>query len=216
MKQSILAGTLAALLAASRLHAEDVESLHSLNVNLDFKRGWTLQLHGRVRTFENISTHKESRVGPILLWQARPRLTVLAGYYYTNQHARVTHTSSEVQRLWSGVQYRVARGEKWSVDTRGLVERFLPAGHPEYWRWRNRALLNRSTRIGEFFASGEGLVQQGIWFGQYTSGLRWRVAPRVTLGMGYEYRQTAAGLSSHLIGTYFQWSAYHHVPPHTN
>ncbi|MBI5280741.1 MAG: DUF2490 domain-containing protein [Candidatus Solibacter usitatus] len=216
MKQLILAGALAALLAPNRLAAEDVESLHAFHVNLDFKPGWTLQLHARVRTFEDIGAFNQFRVGPILIWQAKPRFTVLAGYYFTNQHARALHTSSTVQRLWSGGQYRVARGETWSVDARGMLERFIPAGLPEYWRWRNRAMLNKTTRIGELYVSGEGLVHRGVWFGQYTSGLKWKVNPRVTLGAGYEYRQTMSGPASHVIGTYFQWSAYHHVPPHTN
>lgn len=195
---------------------DDVESLHVANVNFDFKPGWTLQLHTRVRTFENLSAFNQYRLGPILLWQAAPRFTVIGGYYYIDQNRRVIHQPYSLHRIFAGGQYRVLRGESWSVDARSAMERFISTGFTDYWRWRNRAMVSWKTRIGLPYATGEALVQQGIWYGRYTGGMQWKLNPKVTVGAGYEYRQAAVGPGSHIIATFFQWSAYTHTPPHVD
>lgn len=204
------------MVAPTVVQADDVGSLHTFNVNLDFKPGWTLQVHTRVRTFENISARDQFRVGPILLWQAAPRFTVIGGYYYIDQQRREVRNPFSLHRIFSGGQYRVLRGDTWSVDARSAMERFISTGFRDYWRWRNRGMVNWSTRIGLPYVSGEALVQQGIWYGRYTGGMQWKVHPRVTLGAGYEYRQSPVGPGSHIIATFFQWSAYTHTPPHVD
>ena len=216
MKPSRYVALLWAVLAPGVVLGDDTESLHTANLNFDFKPGWTLQVHTRVRTFENISAVNQYRVGPIVLWQAAPRFTLLAGYYFINQNRRVTHQPYSLHRIFTGGQYRVLRGESWSVDTRSALERFISTGFRDYWRWRNRAMVNWNTRSGLPYVSGEGLVQQGIWYGRYTAGMQWKVHPKVTLGAGYEYRQAPNGPGSHIIATFMQWSAYTHTPPHVD
>ncbi len=216
MKHFRHAALLWAVLAPGVALGDDTESLHVANVNFDFKPGWTLQVHTRIRTFENFSARNQFRVGPIVLWQAAPRFTVIAGYYYINQNRRLLHVPFSLHRVFSGGQYRVLRGEGWSVDARSVAERFISTGFHDYWRWRNRAMVNWTTRIGLPYVSGEGLAQQGIWYGRYTGGMQWKVHPKLTLGAGYEYRQTPAGPGSHIIATFFQWSAYAHTPPHVD
>jgi hypothetical protein len=193
---------------------DDTESLHVANVNFDFKPGWTLQVHTRIRTFENLSARNQYRAGPILLWQAAPRFTVISGYYYINQNRRALHDPISLHRIFAGGQYRALRGETWSVDTRSVAERFISTGFRDYWRWRNRAMLTWTMRVGQPYVSGESLVQQGIWYGRYSGGMQWRVHPKITLGAGYEYRQAPVGPGSHIIATFFQWPAYTHTPPH--
>lgn len=203
-----------AVLAPGVALGDDVESLHAFNANLDFRPGWTLQLHTRVRTFENAGSFNQFRVGPILLWQAAPRFMLLAGYYYTEQNRRVIHQPYSLHRVFTGGQYRVLNREAWSLDARSALERFISSGFHDYWRWRNRALVSWKTRAGLPYLSGEALVQQGIWYGRYTAGMQWKVRPKVIVGAGYEYRQAAAGPGSHVIATFVQWSAYTHTPPH--
>jgi len=205
-----------AVLAPVVARGDDVESLHAFNVNLEFKPGWTLQLHQRIRTFENISAFNQYRVGPILLWQAKPRLTLLGGYYYIDQHRRVVHQPYSLHRIFAGGQYRVLLRESWSLDARSAMERFISTGFQDYWRWRNRALVSWKTRIGSPYVSGEALLQQGIWYGRYTGGMLWKVHPKIVLGAGYEYRQALVGPGSHIIATTFQWTPYRRTPPHVN
>lgn len=201
-------------LAALRVSADDLESLHITNFNFDLKPGWTLQLHTRARTFENLGAYNQARVGPILMWQAAPRFTLLSGYYYINQNTRVTHNPDSLHRVWGGGQYRVLRSETWSLDARGVLERFLSPNFNDYWRWRNRAMFNKTTRFGMPYVSGEGLLQQGVWYGRYTAGMQWQVHKRVLVGAGYEYRDAIRGPGSHIIATFFQWTAHRHTPPH--
>lgn len=204
----------AVLLAALPAVADDLESLHVVNFNFDLKPGWTLQLHTRARTFENISSYNQVRVGPILMWQAAPRFTVLGAYYYINQNTRVTHDPYSLHRLWGGGQYRVLRSETWSIDARSVMERFLSGKFDDYWRLRSRAMYNHRTRLGMPYLSGEALLQQGIWYGRYTAGMQWQVHKRLIVGAGYEYRDAPRGPGSHIIATFFQWTAHRHTPPH--
>lgn len=203
-----------ALFPAFAAQGDDLESLHIVNFNFDLKPGWTLQLHTRTRTFENVSSFNQFRFGPILMWQASPRFTALTGYYSITQNTRVVHRDYPVHRVWGGGQYRVLRQESWSIDARGLMERHVSPEFNDYWRMRSRAMLNVRSRVGMPYLSGEALLQQGIWYGRYTAGLQWQLDKRILVGAGYEYRQSPRGPGSHIIATFFQWTAHRHTPPH--
>src|SRR5262245_54797465 len=102
MKHWLVASALLAALAVQPMAADDLESLHIFNVNFDLKPGLTVQLHTRARTFENISAFNQFRVGPVVMWQAKPRFNLLAGYYFIDQNTRVKHDPYTVQRIWGG------------------------------------------------------------------------------------------------------------------
>jgi len=216
MKYWLHASALLVALACGPLRADDVESLHAFNVNLDFKPGWTLQLHTRVRTFENLGAYNQARGGPILIWQAKPRFSTLLGYYFLDQNTRVLHQPYTLHRFWGGGQYRLLQQENWSIDSRALLERFVSSRFRDYTRFRARLTLNRKTPVGMLFTGGEALVQQSAWYGRYMAGLQWRLNSRLIFGTGYEYRQALSGPNSHVISTFLQWNAYRHTPPHVD
>ncbi|QOY86654.1 DUF2490 domain-containing protein [Paludibaculum fermentans] len=216
MKQWLLAGAMLAALAQSPAYADDVESLHILNLNFEWRRGLTLQMHTRLRTFENIGAYNQFRGGPVLLWQANPRLLVITGYYFTNQNRRVVHTNYDIHRAFGGLQYRVLRGETWSVDARGALESFHSDQFQDYRRWRTRTLLTKKLRLGEPYASGEALHERGVWYGRYTAGVLWKVNARLKIGTGYEFRQAMTGPPSHVVATLFEWQARRARTPHEN
>ncbi|MBN9662793.1 MAG: DUF2490 domain-containing protein [Acidobacteria bacterium] len=216
MKQRLLAGVMLAALAQSSSYADDVESLHILNLNFEWRPGLTLQLHTRLRTFENLGAYNQFRGGPVLLWQANPRLLVISGYYFTDQNRRVVHTNFDSHRVFGGLQYRVLRGETWSVDARGVLESFHSDQFQDYRRVRTRTLLTKKVRFGEPYASGEALHERGTWYGRYAAGVLWKVHPRLKIGTGYEFRQAMTGPSSHVIGTQFEWQAHQPRTPHQN
>lgn len=209
-----LRGALLTVALATALRAGDIETLHVTNFNFDFKPGWTLQIHTRARTFENVTAYNQLRAGPILLWQAAPRLTAIAGYYAINQNRRSTHASYGIHRYWGGGQYRLVARERWSVDGRGIVERHSSGAFKDYWRTRLRAYWTGTSKLGVPYASIEALAQQGIWYGRYTAGLQWKLSRSVIFGAGYEYRDAPVGQGSHIIATFLQWNAYRHTPPH--
>ncbi|MGC4056117.1 MAG: DUF2490 domain-containing protein [Paludibaculum sp.] len=207
MKQRLLAGVMLAALAQSPSYADDVESLHTLNLNFEWRRGLTLQMHTRLRTFENISAYNQFRGGSVLLWQANPRLQVITGYYYTNQNRRIVHTTYDIHRPFGDLQYRVLRGETWSVDGRVALESFHSDQFENYRRWRGRAQLTKKVRFGEPYASGEAFHERGTWYGRYSAGVQWKLNARLKVGTGYEFRQALSGPPSHVIATQFEWQA---------
>ncbi|MGJ5815344.1 hypothetical protein [Paludibaculum fermentans] len=216
MKQWLLAGAMLAALAQSPAYADDVESLHAFNLNFEWRRGLTLQMHTRLRAFENIAAYNQFRGGPVLLWQANPRLLVISGYYFSNQNRRAVHTNYDIHRAFGGLQYRVLRGETWSVDARAALESFHSAQLLDYRRWRTRALLTKKLHFGEPYASGEALHERGVWYGRYAAGVLWKMNSRIKVGTGYEYRQAMTGAPSHVITTLFEWQARRARTPHQN
>lgn len=207
---------LPALLLLQPLRADDVESLHIVNANLDFKPGWTLQLHTRVRTFENMGSFNQFRGGPILMVQVRPRVVGLAGYYYINQNRRVVHQDFSLHRVWAGGQVRVLRHPNWTADARSLAERFVSGQFPDYFRFRNRIMVTRNGGGRRLlpFVSAEALRQQNIWYARYTAGVQYRLSPKVLTSIGYEYRASPTGPPSHILATMVQFERIRRVPPH--
>lgn len=215
MRFQVFAGTVLLALTVAAARADDVESLHIINMNLDLRPGWTMQLHSRVRTFENISAFNQLRLGPILMTQVRPRVLALAGYYYIDQNRRVVYQDFHIHRAWTGAQVRAAQRRYWSVDARSLVERFISSEFTDYFRFRNRAFLNLHPRRGLMpFASAEALRQQNIWYGRYTAGVQWRAGLRGLMSVSYEYRPSPIGAPSHILATMLQFDTNRLTPPH--
>lgn len=206
---------LGAALLPGQTPVKDVESLHIFNLNLDFKPGWTLQLHSRVRTFENIGSFNQFRMGPILQVQLRPRVIGLAGYYWMDQNQRVIHQDFHLHRIWTGAQFRALQRPRWSVDARTVTERFVSSQFKDYFRFRNRVMWNAngSGRKWLPFASAEILRQQEIWYGRYTVGTQYRAGRGLVTAFGYEYRASPLGGGSHILATLIQFEGFRRMPP---
>lgn len=207
---------LIAPLLPSQTIESDVESLHIVNANLDFRPGWTLQLHTRTRTFESMSSFNQFRAGPILMVQLKPRPLGLAGYYFINQNRRVTYQDFHVHRIWLGAQLRAVSRARWTLDARSVTERFVSGEFTDYFRFRNRAMVSASGNRRRWlpFASAELLNQQRIWYGRYTGGIQYRPAPGVLTSIGYEFRPSPIGSPSHILATMIQFERVRRIPPH--
>jgi hypothetical protein len=209
---------LPALLIAQGPLEDDAESLHIVNVNLDFKPGWTLQLHSRVRTFEDMGSFNQFRAGPILMVQFKPKLLGLAGYYFIDQNRRVTYQDFHIHRAWLGAQVRAVARPRWTMDARSITERFISSEFTDYYRFRNRLMINGNGngngRKWLPFISYEVLRQQSIWYGRFTAGTQYRPAPGVLTSIGYEYRPSPIGSPSHILATMIQFERVRRIPPH--
>jgi hypothetical protein len=198
--------------------SDDAESLHIVNANLDFKPGWTLQLHSRVRTFENMGSFNQFRVGPILMVQVKPRVLGLAGYYFIDQNRRVVYQDFHVHRVWAGAQVRAVRQPKWTMDARSVTERFISSEFKDYFRFRNRLMVNgNGNGTGKKwlpFVSAEVLRQQTIWYGRFTAGVQYMPNPGLLTSIGYEYRPSPIGSPSHILATMIQFQRVKRIPPH--
>ena len=121
------------LLFVAAVQAEDLETSHAFNVNFELAPKWSLLLHTRVRTFQDAHSFYQARGGPIETWQALPRLSVLSGYYYIDQNTRLSKAYT-LHRMWGGGQYRVINASRWSLDGRGVYERFISEQFLDYTR----------------------------------------------------------------------------------
>lgn len=205
MKRWPLRCALLLALSLDPLGAADVESLHTFNFNFSLRRGWSLVLHTRVRTFDDLSSFHQFRAGPILEWKTAPRLTALVGYYFTERRDRPGERLFEEQRIWGGGEYSLFESGGWEVAERLLAERFFRNAGEDFWRWRARTEVIRSTPIADLYASGEALRSRGSFIGRYRAGLEWKLHKSVTLATGYEFRDAASGPGSHVIATGFEW-----------
>ncbi len=205
MKHWPLRCALLLALSLDPLRAADVESLHAFDFNFSLRPGWSLVLHTYARTFDDLSTFHQFQAGPILEWEAAPRLTSLVGYYITERRDRPAGKFFEEQRAWGGGEYSLYEAGGWEVVERLLAERFFPNVGEDFWRWRVRTEVIRSTPIADLYASGEALRARGSFFGRYRAGLEWKLHKSVTLATGYEFRDAARGPGSHLIVTGFEW-----------
>jgi hypothetical protein len=205
---------IAVLLSVSALIAEDdFGLLHITNANLELNGKSTLQIHTRVRTYDNSTSFFQFRAGPILIHRFTPRIVGLAGYYYINQDGSSLE-NRRAHRYWAGPQFRVIDSPKWAIDTRHLAERFAVVEGKDYTRYRNRAMLIHKNGALQPFASFEALVQNGDWYERHAVGLQINTRSALSYAVSYEYRASPTGPGIHLIATTIQFRAWRHGPPH--
>lgn len=212
----VLAAVALLAVGATVADASDFESLHTFNANLDLKPGWTLQIHSRLRTFKEAREFQQFRFGPILIWQAKPRLDILVGQYFLVQQPRSGEPTYKAHRTWGGVQYRLFTRPKYWIDGRSVLERHYSVAFEDYTRTRNRAMA--TFRVGSTtpYVSAELLRQQEIWYGRYTAGLMFRPTKKILVGLGWEYRDATTGPGSHIISTLIQFNGIRFVPEHVD
>jgi hypothetical protein len=187
---------------------DDFGLLHITNANLELTAKTTLQLHTRVRTYQDSRQFFQFRTGPILIHQFTPRVGGLAGYYYMNQDNSSAAANTRVYRLWAGPQFRLLDNRRFAIDTRHLAERFAVSGKDDYTRIRNRAMLICKAGALQPFASVEALMQNGDWYERHAIGIQIQTRSQVTYGIGYEYRASPTGPGIHLIATSIQFRAW--------
>jgi hypothetical protein len=205
---------IAVLLSVSALVADDdFGLLHITNANLELNGKSTLQIHTRVRTYDNATSFFQFRAGPILIHQFKPRVVGLAGYYYMIQDGP-SPANRLIHRFWAGPQFRVIDSRKWAIDTRHLAERFAVVRDRDYTRVRNRAMLIHKNGALQPFASFEALVQNGDWYERHAVGLQINTHSALSYTISYEYRASPTGPGIHLIATTIQFRAWRPGPPH--
>jgi hypothetical protein len=203
----VLVKILGGLLALTGLaSAGQMESLHIMNAAVELKPNWTLVLHSRMRTNQNISQFHQARGGAILQWQARRRVAALGGYYYIEQEDAAKHHFN-VHRAWGGAQFRLWENSKVSLEGRTLVERFFAGPSLDFTRgrWRLGAASRRPGARPYFNA--EALRVQGQWLGRFTGGVQWTARAGTQFAAGYEHRQYLVGHGGHILFTTIQWQA---------
>ncbi len=197
------------LLAATSVSAQDVESLHQFNAFLKPTSKLTLQGHLRVRSNDNIRNLFQFRGGPLAYYALKPRLSLMAGYYYIGQEVRFRGDIDAFHRGFGGVQTQLIKNSRMVLESRTLIERFVftPAG--DFTRGRQRLYWQRQGRGLMPYASVEGLYAQRRGTVRVGVGVLRQLSPTFQMGMGYEMRQYNNGSIGHLLTSNLQFIQKH-------
>lgn len=181
----------------------DAESLHIQNLEIFAGKRVMVQAHTRLRTRNDFQEFFQSRFGPILNVQVNRRVTAIGGYYFIHQRypGGVERNWEEFNRYFGGASVRVLDRPSWSVDWRGLGERFhtIPGG--DFTRLRSRATLTRSWRNWQSLGTFEVLHARNTTTVRSSASLIRRINRNLLLGFGYEFRQYNNGSVAHIVVT---------------
>lgn len=186
--------------AVGPLWAADVETQHAFDVTLPLKPKLELILHSRVRTQPGGLGFYQVRTGPIVSWDAAPRMTLLSGYYYVRQERKIDNDFIGGHRLFGGAEIAVVEARRFSIDQRFLAERFLPDAAADYNRYRLRSRLSVKGSVGPY-TSHEFLFDARGWrSNRHSAGIRWSALPAVQIDLGYlyEHRRADVGPGRHM------------------
>ena len=194
------------LITAATLAAQDVESLHLFNAFFKPTARLTLQAHARVRSNQNISNLFLLRGGPLALYALKPRLSLIAGYYYIGQESKTLPEFDAFHRGFGGFQTPLIKNRKMTLEARTLVERFVLAPSGSFTRARQRLYWQRQGAALMPYASVEGLYAQQRGTFRLGLGLLRQLSPTLQMAMGYELRQYANGSVGHILTSNLQFT----------
>jgi hypothetical protein len=193
-------------LYATLLSAQDVESLHQFNAFFKPTAKLTLQAHARVRSNDNISNIFQFRGGPLAFYAVKPRLSLIAGYYYIGQEVRFRGDIDAFHRGFGGVQIPLIKNSTMVLESRTLVERFVFTPTGNFTRGRQRLYWQKQGRTLMPYASVEGLYAQQRGTVRLGLGLIRQLSPTMQLGFGYEMRQYNNGSVGHIVTSNLQFT----------
>lgn len=193
--------------AAYPLWSADVETQHALDVTLPLKPKFELILHSRVRTQPGGLGFYQVRAGPIVSWDAAPRMTLLSGYYYARQERKIDNDFIGGHRLFGGAEIAVVETRRLSIDQRLLAERFLSDATDDFNRYRLRTRLSAKGSVAPYTSHEFFFDARGWRSNRHSAGIRWSALPAVQIDLGYlyEHRRAGVGPDRHMWLTSFHW-----------
>ncbi len=219
--RALIAALLLAIVGpgTEKLRAEDIQQWTWLNPEFQWTRKFSTILHGQLRSDRPMAEFWQARVGTVGLYQMRPGMYAVGGYYYRRERAPVSGGNGDSHRVFGGLQNyfftpETERHHSVLIESRALMEHFFagPAGTAtDFTRFRYRARASFanwkvSPLVGHeaFFhfgmRPGEGF---GLWGNRPHAGVRWRPNARTILDVGYYYDARAPGIGTpkHLFFT---------------
>lgn len=176
------------------LWAADVETQHTVDVTLPVRPKLELILHSRIRTQPGGLGFYQFRAGPIVSWDATPRITLLSGYYYAQQERKIDSDFIGGHRLFGGAELAVAKTRRWAFDQRILTERLLSDAAPDFNRYRLRSRLSAKGSVAPYTSHEFFFDAQGWRSNRHSDGIRWSPLPAVQIDLGYLYEHRRAGV----------------------
>lgn len=185
--------------------AQDIESLHQFNAFFKPTDKLTVQSHLRVRTNENISSFFQIRGGPIAYFAVKPRVSLIGGYYFIGQASQVHDDIDEFHRAFGGVSVAVLKKSQFTLESRTLVERFVSTPSGNFFRGRQRLMVQKQGKGLLPYFSVEGLAVAHRETVRVGVGILQQVSPKLQLLVGYEMRQYTNGRVGHVLVSNLQF-----------
>ncbi len=178
----------------------ELETQHSADIRFALRESFELTLHTRFRVQPKESSRHQIRAGPILSWEALPRLTLMAGYYYYAQTDPVDRDYLKGHRLFGGAEATLWRRGRLRFDQRALIERITLEDLKDFNRYRFRSRLALDGAVApytyhEFFFDAAGWRSS-----RHAAAARLRLQRAVALEFGYfyEHRRRDVGPRRHV------------------
>ena len=180
--------------------AADVETQHAFDVTLPLRPKLELILHSRVRTQPGGLGFYQARAGPIVSWDAAPRISLLSGYYFAKQERRIDRDFIGGHRFFGGAEFAVAEARRFSIEQRLMTERFLSDAAPDFNRYRLRSRLSAKGVVAPYTSHEAFFDALGWRSNRYSAGIRWSPLPalQIDLGYFYEHRRLEVGPARHM------------------
>jgi hypothetical protein len=190
------------LLLASAATAE-IQTQHALDTSFKAKQ-FEVLWHFRARTQPQGGGTFQVRTGPIFEVNLNDRVTALAGCYFARE--KEEDRLNTITRPFAGGEVMIW-GRGVEVDGRSILERFLVAEEPDYFRFRNRVRVSL-PRVRVWYAGVEIFVDaNGVRSTRYSAGVRrtFRGSFIVDIGYFFEDRRPNPLGERHMFSTSFHW-----------
>lgn len=173
--------------------------MHLFNLDVAVNNRFTLQVHSRVRTNNDLSSYFQSRGGPIAFVRVAPRVRMIGGYYFIDEETAGGNLQN-FHRVFGGAEVVLPTPRWLKLESRTLGERFIGTTSGSFWRTRQRLFFTFGQgKVRPYFHT-EGLIQRGVPLGRFSGGLLVPTKARDVM-VGYEYRQHPNGTHLHQITT---------------
>jgi hypothetical protein len=190
------------LLAATGIAAQQIETQHGFDATVPFTPKLDVLFHCRLRTQPGRLGLYQVRLGPIVSYDLTDRWTLLGGYYFAQQENRDGDFIAG-HRAFGGVEGALLRRGRAVVDGRALVERFVPDNAPNFNRYRARTRFSWKAAVSPYVGQEWFYDRKGWRSVRVSGGVRWNVARKVELDLGYFYepRRASVGPARHMFLT---------------
>jgi hypothetical protein len=178
------------------------ETQHAFELVLPIKEKLSLNLHSRLRTEPPTRGIYQVRLGPIVTYRWKPKLSLIGGYYFGHQQAEDGDFVGG-HRWFGGGESMLSRRPRWEMDTRALIERFGPRNASDFTRYRGRIRWSARGRIAPFTSQELLADQSGFRSVRLATGLRLQLSEQVQAEVSYffEPRRRDVGPHRHMWAT---------------
>lgn len=182
------------------------ETQHAFELTVPIADKFSLNLHSRLRTEPATQGYYQMRLGPIVTYRWKPKLSLIGGYYFGQQRAEDGDFVGG-HRWFGGGESMLRRRARWEVDTRVLAERFGPRNASDFNRYRGRIRWSARGRIAPFTSQELLADHKGFRSVRLAAGLRFQVSKQVQAEVGYffEPRRSDVGPHRHMWTTLFHF-----------